>query len=96
MQSAEFHKSECERLNELIEVQCDVVAEHKAQYKSLSDLFSTKKADVDSLTSKSEQNAILLESYQTQNKRHDLESLRTSALIRDFQKASRHFRAAQD
>ena len=87
-QSAEFHKSECERPNELIEAQCDVVAEHKAQCKSLNDLISTQKADIDRLTSTSEQNATLLEFYQTQNERHDLESLRTNALIKDFQKAN--------
>ena len=84
MRSAGFHKSECERLNELIEVRCDAVAEHKAQYKSLNDLISAQKADIDRPTSKDEQNATLLGFYRTQNERHDLESLRIDALIRDL------------
>ena len=65
----------------VIEVQCDVVAEHKAQQKSLNDLISTQKADIDRLTSSSEQNTAFLEFYQSQNERHDLEALRTNALI---------------
>ena len=60
MLSAEFRKSECERPNEIIEAQCDVVVERKAQYKSLSDFINAQKADIDRPTSSSEQNGTFL------------------------------------
>ena len=82
---AEFYKQEGDRLMEIIDVQCDAVAEGKSEAKALADVVSAQKANIEEMT---ELNKALLESHQAQIAQRELEAGQMHAALEELRKAN--------
>ena len=82
---AEFYKQEGDRLMEILGVQCEAVAESRSEAKTLADVVSAQRMNIEELT---ELNRTVAESHQGQNALRELEAGQMRAAMEELRRAN--------